>query len=66
MVRSCPHSIRVDMYGVFLFPPPPQNSHLLFFSLACEHIIRMIRVLQTPNGHILLVQRLAGAGTNYH
>jgi len=32
-----------------------QNHQLVFFPLACEHIVRAVRVLQQPGGHLMMV-----------
>lgn len=32
-----------------------QSFQLVFFPLACEHILRAVRVLKQPGGHLLMV-----------
>lgn len=38
-----------------------KDVHLKFFSLACEHVVRVVRVLQQPSGHLIMLG-LAGVG----
>ena len=34
-----------------------QHSRLVFFPLACDHVVRMVRVLQLSRGHVLSVRK---------